>query len=192
MKELSLHILDIAENALRANATRITIAIREDRDRLTFTVEDNGCGMDEEAVRAVTDPFYTTRTTRKVGMGVPLLKLAAEQTGGSLSLTSRPEAKHPNDHGTKVVATFCRNHMDFVPLGDMVSTITALIQGAPGVDLRFSHTWEGGQAVLDTAELRPVLGKEVSLRHYEVIQWIARQLRQQYGDSNKEANSQKG
>lgn len=97
MKELSLNILDIAMNSVKAEATRIDIEIRETEDELEFSVSDNGYGMSEEMIRRVTDPFCTTRTTRKVGLGIPFLRMAAEQTGGSISITSRERSKYPND-----------------------------------------------------------------------------------------------
>ena len=188
MKELSLNVLDIVENSIKAGATRVEIRLEETAKRLTLAILDDGCGMDEETVRSVTDPFYTTRTTRKVGMGIPLLKLAAEQTGGTLAITSRPQALHPEDHGTDVTAVFDPSHIDFTPLGDMVSTMTVLIQGSPQVDFLLDHRWEGGQALLDTAELRPILGEDVPLNTYEVIQWIAENLKEQYGDRNNDTN----
>ncbi|MBP5618782.1 MAG: sensor histidine kinase [Clostridia bacterium] len=186
MKELSLNVLDIVENSTKAGATRVEIQLRETPEKFTLAIVDDGCGMDEETVRSVTDPFYTTRTTRKVGMGIPLLKLAAEQTGGSLTITSRPQTQWPDDHGTTVTAVFDPRHIDFTPLGDIVSSFTTLIQGHPDVDFLLDHRWEGGQAVLDTAELRPILGEDVPLNTYEVIQWIAENLKEQYGDREKE------
>ena len=111
MKELSLNVLDVAENSVKARATLIGITIKETDDLLTLSITDNGCGMKEEILRGVIDPFYTTRTTRKVGLGIPLLKLAAEQTGGQVTITSRHESVYPDSHGTEVVATFYKNHM---------------------------------------------------------------------------------
>ena len=192
MKELSLHILDIGENAIRAGATRLAITIREDRRRLLLTVTDDGCGMEDDALGAVTDPFFTTRTTRRVGLGVPLLKQAAEQTGGTFSISSRPASRFPCDHGTTVTASFCLDAIDCAPLGDIVATVVALIQGAPETELQFLHEWDKGRAALNTAELRRVLGPEVSLHSNEVILWIAGYLREQYGEPDQEANSQKG
>ena len=93
MKEISLNILDIAENSVKAGAPLTEIYVDETGDELILTIKDNGCGMDEETVKAVTDPFYTTRKTRKVGLGIPLLKLACEQTGGSLTITSSTDEK---------------------------------------------------------------------------------------------------
>lgn len=180
MKELSLNILDVAENSVKAKATFIRILLAERADLLTLTIADNGCGMTPEILRGVTDPFYTTRTTRKVGMGLPLLQLAAEQTGGTLSVTSRHESEYPEDHGTEVVATFHPDHIDFTPMGDIVSTVGTLIQGNPDIDFLFRHTMEGKIAELDTREIRKVLGDDVPLNQYEVIQWMEQYLREQY------------
>ena len=179
MKELSLNVLDIAENSVKARATLIRIAIEEIGDTLTLTVSDNGCGMREEILRGVIDPFYTTRTTRKVGMGIPLLKLAAEQTGGQISITSRHESEYPDTHGTEVISKFFTNHIDFTPIGDLVSTMETLIMGSPEIDFTFVHDMNGHRVELDTRQLREVLG-EVPLDSYEIIQWIGDFLREQY------------
>lgn len=182
MKELSLNILDIAENSIKAGAKLTQILIDEKDNWLTLSIIDDGCGMSEETVRSVTDPFYTTRTTRSVGLGIPLLKLACEQTGGTLSITSK-EAGVCDDHGTSVVATFDKLHLDFTPLGDVVSTIVTLIQGHPDDDFLFVHTYPGGEAKLDTRELRTVL-EDVPLCSFEVLQWIRGYLEEQYNSSN--------
>lgn len=181
MKELSLNILDVAENSVKAGATLTQILIVEQGDLLTLTFKDDGCGMSEEVVRAVIDPFYTTRTTRKVGLGVPLLKLAAEQTGGNLTVQSKTAEEHPDSHGTEVTATFYKNHIDFTPLGDVISSITTLIQGHPDTDFLFSHKTENGEVMLDTRELRQVLG-DVPLDTYDVIKWIEDYLKEQYAE----------
>lgn len=179
MKELSLNILDIVENSVKAGASLTRILLDEGDGVLTITIEDNGCGMTEETVQQVTNPFYTTRTTRPVGLGLPLLKLEAEQTGGGLVVTSRHESVS-NDHGTKVCATFCTDHIDCPPLGDMVATVATLIQGHPDTDFLFCHTRPAGEPVeLDTRQLREVLG-EVPLDSYEVLQWIQGYLTEAY------------
>ena len=179
MKELSLNILDIAENSVKAKASLTEISIQEDNERLIITITDDGCGMTEETLKTVTDPFYTTRTTRKVGMGLPLLKLQSEQTGGGLVIESRHISDNPDNHGTKVCATFYKNHIDCTPLGDVVASITTLIQGHPDTDFLFTHSYQNGQAVLDTRELRTVL-EGVPLNTYEVIRWIEEYLKEQY------------
>ncbi len=179
MKEISLNILDIAENSVKAGASLTQILIDETDNQLTLSIIDDGCGMDEETVKSVTDPFYTTRTTRKVGMGVPLLKLACEQTGGSLRIESTTEAMDPVGHGTKVEAVFFSDHIDFTPLGDVTSSIVTLIQGHPDTDFLFRHIKGEKEVALDTRELRQVL-EDVPLSSYEVIQWIESFLQEQY------------
>ena len=180
MKELSLNVLDIAKNSVKARAKLILIILEEIGNRLTLTIGDDGCGMREEMLRGVVDPFCTTRTTRKVGMGIPLLKLAAEQTGGSVTITSRHESEYPDTHGTEVVAVFYRDHIDFTPLGDIVSTLTTLIQGSPDIDFAFTHTGERGGVSLDTREMREILGADIPLNDPEILQWIEGNLEEQY------------
>lgn len=179
MKELSLNILDIAENSVKAKATLTEISIEETSEKIVISITDDGCGMTDEILKTVTDPFYTTRTTRKVGMGIPLLKLQAEQTGGKLVIESRHISSHPDNHGTKVCATFYKNHIDCTPLGDVVSSIITLIQGHPNTDFLFTHKFENGEVTLDTRELRNVL-EGVPLNTYEVIKWIEEYLKEQY------------
>ena len=179
MKELSLNILDIAENSVKAGATLTEITVEETADLLVLLIKDDGCGMTEEILNSVTDPFYTTRTTRKVGMGIPLLKLAAEQTGGSLQIESHCEKDFPDNHGTKVRAEFQKNHIDMTPLGDVISSIVTLIQGHPDTDFLFKHILPDQTVTLDTRELRAVLG-DVPLNSYEVIKWIEEYLKEQY------------
>ncbi len=179
MKELSLNILDIAQNSVKARAKNILIKLTETDETLTFQIEDDGCGMSKEMVENVINPFCTTRTTRKVGLGIPLLKLAAEQTGGTVSIESVSESDNPDACGTKVTAAFFKNHLDFTPLGDIVSTVTALIQGSPDIEWRFEHRLEGGSVELDTKELREILG-DVPLDTYEVIKWIEDYLKEGY------------
>jgi hypothetical protein len=180
MKELSLNVLDITKNSVKAGATLIDISLVEEGNKLTLTIADNGCGMKPEVVETVMNPFYTTRTTRKVGMGVPLLMLAAEQTGGGVTIESRHEEACPHDHGTVVTATFFTDHIDFTPLGDMVSTMETLIMGSPEIDFTYLHDQNGRRVELDTRELRAVLGEDVPLDSYEVISWIGGFLREQY------------
>ena len=180
MKELSLNILDIAENSVKARASLTQILLNETANTLTLTIADDGCGMDAETVRRVTDPFYTTRTTRLVGLGLPLLKLEAEMTAGTLDVVSRHEAEFPDNHGTTVTAVFHTDHIDCPPLGDVIATMTTLIQGHPDTDFLFRHDREGRESVeLDTRELRLVL-EDVPLDSYEVLQWIDGFLKEAY------------
>ncbi len=180
MKELSLNILDIAENSVKAGAALTKILIDETDETVKITISDDGCGMDEETAKRVTDPFYTTRTTRKVGLGIPFFKLQAEQTGGCFSITSRAKEQYPDNHGTETSALFYKNHLDFTPLGDVCASITTLIQGHPETDFYFCHQKGETQVELDTRELREVLGGDISLAEYEIIKWIDGFLREQY------------
>ena len=179
MKELSLNILDVAKNSVRAEASLIGISLVTDSNGiLTITISDNGCGMSEETVKSVTDPFFTTRTTRKVGLGLPLLKLAAEQTGGSLNLSSSVEA---GNSGTVLTAVFDTKSIDCMPMGDIISTVCILIAGSPDIDFEFSDISPTRKVELKTAMLRDVLGG-VSLAEPEVQQWIAEYLKDQYSE----------
>lgn len=178
---MSLNILDIAQNSISAGAKHISILLEEDEERLlTLTIRDDGCGMSPETIKRVTDPFYTTRTTRKVGMGIPLLKLAAEQSGGTLEIEAVTSEQCPECHGTTVRATFHTDSIDFTPLGDIVSSICVIIQGHPEIDYIFRHTAPDVHVELDTTALRAVLGDEVSLAEPEVIAWLSDYLHEQY------------
>ena len=182
MKELSLNILDVAKNSVKAGASLIEISLNTDeKGILTLSIIDNGCGMSEEILLGVIDPFYTTRTTRKVGMGLPLLKMAAEQTGGTLSISSSDKS---GESGTRLVATFDTNSIDCMPLGDIVSTVCILIAGSPDIDFEFIDKRPNGEVVLNTAELRAVLGDEISLAEPEIQQWIEDNLNEQYKELN--------
>lgn len=154
MPELSLNILDVAENSTRAGAplTQITVAADTAADTLTITIADNGCGMTEEQCAQVCDPFFTTRTTRKVGLGVPFFKQAAESTGGSFSITSALGV------GTTVIAVFGLYHIDRMPLGDMTSTIHTLITMHPTLDFCYTYQIDDRSFTLDTREFREILG----------------------------------
>ncbi len=165
MKELSLNILDIAKNSVTAGATRIEITVAEDPARLTITVRDNGCGMTPEFVARVTDPFTTTRTTRKVGLGIPLLQMEAQMAGGDLTVASEL------GKGTATSAWFDPNNIDMPPLGDLASSIVTLIQGSPDIDFLFTHTRGEDGYALDTRELREIMG-DISLAEPEVLGWI--------------------
>lgn len=178
MKEISLNILDIAENSVKAGASLTEITVTENDEQLTLTVRDNGCGMTAETLKFVTDPFYTTRTTRRVGMGLPLLKMEAEQTGGTFCISSKALSEYPEDHGTEVTAVFNKKHIDYTPLGDVASSIVTLIQGHPDTDFLFAHTCGSKSVTLDTRELRAVL-EDVPLNSYEVLSFINNFLREE-------------
>ena len=178
MKELSLNILDVAKNSTAAGASRVGISLELSEDAiLTLSITDNGCGMDEETLAGVTNPFYTTRKTRKVGMGLPLLKMAAEQTGGELRISSSTKV---GESGTSLVATFDTSSIDCMPLGDIISTVCILIAGSPNVDFVFTDKRPAGVVSLDTAQIREVLGEGISLAEPEIQQWIREYLEEQY------------
>lgn len=180
MKELSLNILDITMNSVKAGAKNIAITITENSETLSVMIEDDGCGMTKEQVAKLSDPFFTTRTTRKVGLGVPFYRLAAEQTGGYLTVGSVSETENPEKHGTVVTALFYKNHIDFTPLGDIISTLITLIQGSKDIDFCFSHKINQSAVTLSTRELRTTLGDEVPLDSFEVLSWIKEYLQEQY------------
>jgi len=167
MKELSLHILDIAKNSVKAKATLIEIIVDEDTNKnlLTIEIKDNGCGMSKEFLRTVKDPFSTTRTTRKVGMGISLFEAAAVQCGGKLDITSEVGV------GTTLTTTFELDSIDRAPLGDMAGTMVTLISGSPSIDFMYKHTKDNNEFILDTREVRQILG-EVSLDMPDVLMWI--------------------
>ena len=167
MKELSLHILDITKNSVSAGATHIRLALTETEDHvLTIVIADNGRGMSPEFLARVTDPFTTTRTTRKVGMGLPLYRMAAEQTGGSLAIESTLGV------GTTVTTLFHTDHLDCAPLGDLPGVIALLIQGSPSVDFTLERSTPKGSYVFSTVEVREQLGPDVPLDEPEVFLWL--------------------
>lgn len=177
MRELSLNVMDVAQNSISAKATLIEIAQKADSTAgtLVITISDNGCGMTAEQVQSVTNPFYTTRTTRSVGLGVPLFKMACEMTGGSFSIVSEP------GRGTAVTAKFITGHIDMTPAGDMSETILLLITCNPDIDFTYTNERDSGGYTLDTRELREALGGEVPLNDPGVAAWIRAYLAEQDG-----------
>lgn len=177
MEELSLYILDIAQNSLRASSALTEITLTETDETVTVSVKDDGCGICEEKLNEVFNPFYTTRTTGKVGLGIPLFRLAAEQTGGSVWIES---SQKKEDHGTRINGVFYKSHIDFPPLGDMASTVCLLALGCGDGEIVFSHTVNGKEAVnLDTRMLRAAL-EGLPLSNPEVQLWIKGYINQQY------------
>ena len=174
MRELSLNVLDIAQNSISANASLIEIEVLENTvsKELVIGIYDNGKGMTPEQVQNVQDPFFTTRTTRKVGMGIPLFKLAAEQTGGSLEITSEVGV------GTKVRTVFKTDSIDFTPLGDIDSTIIMLITMNTDRDFIYRFGIDEKEFVLSTKELKEILG-DVPLSEPSVTMWIKEYLAEQ-------------
>jgi hypothetical protein len=172
MKEISLHLLDIAENSAAAESKNISIHVHEDlfHDRLIACVIDDGRGMDAATAQQVQDPFYTTRTTRNVGLGIPLLKLAAEMAEGSFSLQSDP------GKGTWVEAEFRHSHIDRMPLGDLQSTFLTLLIAHPEIDWTFLYRVTDQNAksrdfLFESAELKSELG-DISLTEPEVLTFL--------------------
>ncbi len=150
MEDLALHILDIAHNSIESGATQLRIEVVEDpaADRLAIELRDNGRGMDSDALRRATDPFYTTRSTRRVGMGLALLAQAARDAGGDLELESAP------GEGTCVRATFRHSHIDRAPLGDMETTLMVLLVSHPEMTIGYRHEVAGRSFELDSNELK--------------------------------------
>jgi anti-sigma regulatory factor (Ser/Thr protein kinase) len=180
MRELSLHLLDIAENGVSAGAQNITITIVEDlrTDRLKLAVEDDGRGMDAAMVEQVTNPFITTRTTRKVGLGIPLLKLAAEMCNGGLTVESTPHV------GTTVNVDFQRSHIDRMPLGDVTGTLLSLLVGWPQVHWVLRYRVDDEEFVFDDAPIKEELG-DLSLSDPEVLKFLRGALREGIADVTK-------
>lgn len=172
LPELSLHILDLAENSLAAGASLVTIEVIEDTraDRLTIRVADNGRGMDADLVERVADPFVTTRTTRRVGLGLPFLKQAAELCNGALTIASAQGV------GTTITATFQHSHIDRMPLGDLLGTILTLVVGFPHADFVYRHVVGDNVFEFDTRPIKAELG-EVALSEPEVLGYLKRELR---------------
>lgn len=171
MKDLSLHLMDIAQNSITAGSTVIKFMLIHEDGILIFRLSDNGKGMDEEFLKKVTDPFTTTRTTREVGMGIPLLKLSAEITGGSL------EIKSQKGKGTTIEARFVADSIDRIPLGSIDETFKALILSKPEIDYEISFRSRQNYYELKTADVKEYL-KGVSISNVEVINWIAESIQE--------------
>lgn len=188
MKELALHILDIAENSVAARAKNITIAVDEDlfNDRLAISIQDDGRGMDEDTARRVVDPFVTSRTTRKVGLGLPLLKAAAEMCNGDLTIHSRL------GKGTLIQVTFQHSHIDRMPLGDVAGTMLSLIVAHPDIHWRLEYTARRAKGpavpgfVFDDAPVKEALGGVVPLTEPDVLSYLRLSLEEGIGEIRKE------
>ena len=167
MRELSLNILDIAQNSIVAGASLTEIVVEENTAEKTLLIGiyDNGKGMTEEQVRNVQDPFFTTRTTRKVGMGIPLFKMAAEQTGGSFSIKSQPGV------GTRVEARFKTDSIDFTPLGDMSSTIATIVCMNEDKDFIYTRVVDDAEFKFSSTDIKTVLDG-VPLSEPSVMSWV--------------------
>ncbi|PKN20480.1 MAG: ATP-binding protein [Deltaproteobacteria bacterium HGW-Deltaproteobacteria-6] len=167
MLSLAAHILDIAENSVRAGAKLISINIDEDskKDLLSIEIIDDGHGMNENALKKVLDPFYTTKTVRRVGLGLPLLADAADRAGGAFHMESK------ENQGTRIKATFGLHHLDRQPLGDILNTVIILIVANSDVDFFYKHRHNDRRLEVDTREIRKEI-EDVPINHPEVIKYI--------------------
>ena len=167
MRELSDNIMDIAQNSISAGAklTQIQVLISHEQDRITLRFIDDGCGMSEELVRQVTEPFTTTRKTRKVGLGLPLLKQTAEMTGGAMTIESTPGV------GTTVTASFGLGHIDRPPLGDVAGVWFSLVVLNPDTDFLFTYDYDGKDFTFDTRLVRETVAP-LPLNQMEISAWI--------------------
>ena len=178
LPEISLNILDITENSVKAKATKIEIDIEADfkADNLTIKIIDNGCGMTSEQLKNVTNPFFTTRTTRKVGLGIPFFKMAAESTGGSFDIKSEVGL------GTTVTALFKLSHIDRMPMGDIALTIWQLVTMHQEINFVFNYKVDDNGFTLDTNEFKEVLGG-ISFTEPEVSRYIKEYLKENINDT---------
>jgi anti-sigma regulatory factor (Ser/Thr protein kinase) len=180
MIDLAAHILDIAENSVRAGARLIEINIDEDtaNDSLSIEIIDDGQGMKEEDIKKVLDPFYTTKTVRRVGLGLPLLADATQRSGGHLNLESK-EGK-----GTTIKATFGLSHVDRQPMGDIISTLIILIAGNSDVDFLFKHRNNDRQFEMDTRTIRNEID-DIPINHPEILKYIRGILEEGFSEIKK-------
>lgn len=181
MNELSLHILDICQNSIKANASLIEIIVTDDIENNKYIIEifDNGFGMDKKTLSEVADPFFTTRTTRKVGLGISLFKMAAEMCNGSLEITSIV------NKGTEVTAIFQKDHIDRAPLGDIEDSLCILILNESMIDIYYKHICNKNTYVFDTREIRKIL-EGLPFTDYNVIMWIKNNIKEGIKNIQKE------
>jgi anti-sigma regulatory factor (Ser/Thr protein kinase) len=172
VEDLSLHILDIIENSIAAGATSIEVQIEEriTENLLIIKIKDNGKGMDKKKLVKALDPFYTTKKTRSVGLGLSMLAQASQEADGSFDIKSKP------GQGTQITAQFVYNHIDRKPLGNMAETIVAcLVSLGPGTDLRYRHCKDNNEFVFDTNEIRKVLSG-VAINDAEIISFLKQHI----------------
>lgn len=177
MKDLSSHIMDIVQNSIRAEATEIIVRILEnpEQDVFLLTVRDNGCGMDKMTLEKVRDPFFTSRTVRKVGLGIPLLQQNAERTGGKVTIISK------QGKGTTIEASFGHAHWDRPPLGDIAEMITLLVAANPKIHFIYKHTTNNGQYRFDTEEIKQIL-EGIPPSHPEILPVLQNMIRENLKD----------
>ncbi len=171
MKDLSMHILDITENSVKAGASEIKIELQYKADEIRLTICDNGCGMDEETVKRVTDPYTTSRTTRKVGLGLPFLKMNAEMTGGGIIVESEP------GKGTRIKALFKTAHIDCIPDGDLPGTFALLMTGHPDINFKIEVMRGEDSFLITSNEIKEAL-EGISISHPKVHIFIRNMLKE--------------
>lgn len=184
MKELALHILDIAQNSIRAGAGEIRISISESSadDLLTVIISDNGKGMDQETLHKAADPFFTSRKTRRVGLGLPLLSMNAALSGGEMQITSSPGV------GTAVTASFRLSHIDRPPVGDIGGTVSFLITANPSINIAYIYSADGQSWGVTTQEIRDALG-ETSITDLKVVKYLREMITE---NTNELTNAKSG
>ena len=167
MKDLSLHILDIVQNSLTAGACNIKLELvdSDSKDLIYIKIIDDGAGMSEDFLSKVMDPFTTSRTTRNVGLGIPLLKSAAVMTGGNLDISSKQGV------GTEISVSFTKSNIDCPPLGDIASTVATIIQGSPLTDLIVNYQTDKGEFTMETTVFKEELG-DIPLDEPAIVAWI--------------------
>jgi anti-sigma regulatory factor (Ser/Thr protein kinase) len=182
MLELALHILDIAENSVRAKAKTVSIKVTEDRhkDLLVIEITDDGVGMNGAALERAMDPFYTTKKVRNVGLGLPMLADAAERADGRFTIRSGEGT------GTRVEVEFRLSHIDRQPLGDVAGVLVTLIAGNPEVDFIYHHRCDDKFFTCDTREIRREIG-DVPINHTEVLKFVRAYLREGLKDTGTNA-----
>lgn len=172
MRELSLHIIDILQNSVRAGATEVKLSVFADEkaDRLTVMVEDNGSGMTEEIAEKATDPFFTTRGTRRMGLGLPMFKQNAERCGGGITIRSKEGV------GTTVTADFALSHIDRPPVGDLAGSIVLTATSYPDIRFVFRFSHNGSDYIFDTDEAKKALGG-VSIQEPVIVKTLIEMIR---------------
>ena len=173
MKELSLHILDITQNSIRAQAKLVKLTIIESlaANELAIMIEDDGCGIPADKIQNIADPFVTSRTTRRVGLGLSLFKAASETCGGFFRITSEFGV------GTKVTGTFKRDHIDRAPLGNMADTVVTMVMSFEEADLIYEHDYNNQSFIFDTREIKETL-EVTSLNEPDILNWIREFVRE--------------
>ncbi len=179
MDDVSLHILDLAMNSVRAGAENISIFIEETGETLAFTVSDDGCGMTDEQTRMVGNTRFTTKPSKNAGRGMLSLKAAAERAGGEMAVSSKNSEEYAR-HGTEVTARFFKKYPGCIPVGNMAETLMSIVQAAPEARIIFRHVYGQRRVCFDSEKLKAYLGGIMPASEYGVLLWIRDFLRKQY------------